>query len=95
MHNPFSHTINNAKHFDVISYNKARRRIEAGTHTGWKWWKFRKTILMADPLCNDCGRVGEHVHHLVPRHIAPERMYDVSNCVTLCKVCHDRRHGIA
>lgn len=73
--------------------NRSARLIENGTHCGWKWRKFRNQLLQRQPLCNRCTALGEEVHHIVPRHIAPERMYDVGNCEVLCKACHEKHHG--
>lgn len=63
-----------------------------GIHTGWKWAKFRRMWLSDHPLCARCNRLGECVHHIVPRHVAPERMYDASNVMTLCESCHVEVH---
>jgi 5-methylcytosine-specific restriction endonuclease McrA len=48
---------------------------------------------MRHPLCADCDRLAQCVHHVVPRHAAPERMYDESNLVSLCNACHEARHN--
>ena len=73
--------------------NRSERQRELGIHCGWKWSRFRNALLAQQPLCSRCGNLGEHVHHVVPRHAAPERMYDPSNCVTLCSACHYAEHG--
>lgn len=72
---------------------KARARRDRGIHCGWKWTRFRNTLLAQQPLCVRCGALGEELHHVVSRHVAPERMYDATNCVTLCKRCHYAEHG--
>jgi len=64
-----------------------------GIHTGWKWARFRALFLQDHPLCAQCGRLGEEVHHVVPRHVDPSRMYDRSNLLTLCRACHDEVHA--
>jgi 5-methylcytosine-specific restriction endonuclease McrA len=48
--------------------------------------------MRAHPLCADCQRLAQCVHHIVPRHVAPDRMYDTANVVSLCNECHDARH---
>jgi 5-methylcytosine-specific restriction endonuclease McrA len=73
--------------------NRSERLRELGINTGWKWRKFRNQLLAASPLCARCARLGEVVHHVVPRHVAPERMYDITNCQVLCNRCHDEVHG--
>jgi hypothetical protein len=32
------------------------------------------------------------LHHVVPRSQAPERIYDVTNIIPLCRRCHERAH---
>ena len=63
-----------------------------GSHTGWRWDRFRRRWLAAHPLCQDCGRLAECVHHIEPRCTAPERMYDPTNLASLCVGCHEERH---
>jgi 5-methylcytosine-specific restriction endonuclease McrA len=48
--------------------------------------------MRAHPLCADCQRLAQCVHHIVPRHVAPDLMYDTANVVSLCNECHDARH---
>lgn len=72
---------------------RARQQARDGTHCGWKWSKWRKGWLQRHPLCEDCGRLAQCVHHIVPRHVAPERMYDETNVASLCTHCHEVRHG--
>lgn len=44
--------------------------------------------------CQDCGTRGYlHAHHIEFWSQNIERRYDVTNGVTLCVPCHDRRHG--
>ena len=61
-------------------------------HLGWKWGRFRTHWLRAHPLCEDCGALGEHVHHIIPRSQAPNRTFDATNLATLCVECHDKKH---
>jgi 5-methylcytosine-specific restriction endonuclease McrA len=62
------------------------------THLGWRWSRMRARILMRSPLCHDCGALAQCVHHIVPRSVAPARVYDETNCMSLCNECHDARH---
>jgi len=48
---------------------------------------------MRHPLCGDCGRLAQCVHHIVPRHQAPAMMYDEANVMSLCNECHTMRHS--
>ena len=61
--------------------------------TDRRWQKFRKRILLRDGgLCryrySGCTTVAVQVDHLVPRQRAPERMFDESNCFSVCHHCH-------
>ena len=47
------------------------------------------------PWCVRCGKPGEEVHHVVPRAIAPERTFDVTNLATMCRACHHALHNDA
>jgi len=44
------------------------------------------------PSCNRCGRPGEEVHHIIPRCVRPDLMYDLDNLETLCRACHEEHH---
>lgn len=91
MPDAFKHTINSPRRFD-IARTRLLAQLKAGTHTGWKWRAFRNLYLSDHPLCAKCNRLGEHVHHIVPRAVAPERMFDRSNLMTLCAECHEEVH---
>ena len=60
---------------------------------GQKWSNLRNRWLRWNPTCNRCGRPGEEVHHLVPRALRPDLMYDLDNLETLCKSCHLLEHA--
>jgi len=62
---------------------------------GQAWTNLRKRWLMAQPSCQRCGKPGDHVHHIVPRCIAPLRTMDVTNLMTLCVDCHRIVHNDA
>jgi 5-methylcytosine-specific restriction endonuclease McrA len=59
---------------------------------GWKWYHLRRKYLQAHPWCERCGLVGDHVHHIIPRHIDKEKIYDWNNLMTLCQFCHMKEH---
>lgn len=64
-----------------------------GSNTGWEWSRVRRRWLMQHPQCAQCGLAAEHVHHIVPRHVAPERTLDYSNLMSLCARCHAEIHA--
>lgn len=50
-----------------------------------------------DYTCQSCGVRGGRLnaHHVWPFHRYPEKRYDVSNLMTLCRECHDAFHKAA
>lgn len=49
-------------------------------------------------VCQNCwykspNQKGMHAHHVLPFEHYPDRRFDPSNGVTLCKPCHDAAHG--
>jgi len=60
---------------------------------GQRWTNLRNKWLRWNPTCASCGLAGEEVHHVVPRSVAPERTFDLSNLETLCRACHIAKHG--
>ena len=73
---------------------KNKRRVDKGTHLGWKWWRLRKEWLRDNPYCQRCGLFGQEVHHIIPRHIDKTKIYDKRNLMTLCSICHMKEHGM-
>ena len=62
-------------------------------YLGNRWKAVRRRHLMGQPMCLRCGLFGEEVHHVKTRHEAPERRFDPSNLLTMCRACHAREHG--
>lgn len=57
------------------------------------WRKLRKSFITENPLCVACleeDRVtaAEHVDHIIPVTVAPNRRLDRTNLRSLCKTCH-------
>lgn len=47
-----------------------------------------------EPACRNCRAVGEvHLHHIVPRSLAPAGRADARNLIPLCSRCHDLHHA--
>ena len=62
--------------------------------------KVRDTVIQRDKgLCVRCGRVGHHVHEIIPRSrfgITKTRdCYQLKNMCVLCLACHERVHNPA
>lgn len=68
-----------------------------------QWRKFRQGILARDRyLCVNCATRGKlsvasDVHHVVRVKQDWSRRFDPSNCISLCKACHNRadRAGVS
>lgn len=66
-----------------------QRRLQSGTHLGWRWRDLRRSYLKQHPLCEKClVHVAEQVHHIEPRAKAPHRTLDSTNLQALCTICH-------
>lgn len=76
----------------ITPYNKGLR-----TSSNYKIW--REFVFQRDDwTCRDCGdrsRKGHIIrveaHHIKPFATFPELRFDVSNGLTLCKECHDKK----
>ena len=55
----------------------------------WKLWR-RQVFERDNYTCQDCGESGVYVepHHIVPRRIDKEKVFDITNGITLCRPCH-------
>jgi hypothetical protein len=65
-----------------------------------EYLEWRRAVLERDAYrCRDCGRQcrkrekGLAAHHILGYAGHPQRRYDVTNGVTLCRDCHMIRHG--
>lgn len=75
----------------------ARERTDTAEWRSRRARKLRAWLLAEYPFCADCLAHGKHtpavqVHHLVTQILAPDRVRDASNLVTLCADCHRHRH---
>ena len=68
-------------------------QVAQGSNCGSAWQRVRRRWLMQHPRCAQCGLPAEQVHHVVPRHVAPERTLDYSNLMSVCRRCHEAIHG--
>lgn len=83
----------------VIQANQKKIGRFCGTKSarytnGSSMWQ--KNIFERDGYkCQDCGLYEPEIveaHHVVPKKIAPELEFDLTNGITLCPNCHKRRH---
>jgi 5-methylcytosine-specific restriction endonuclease McrA len=70
-----------------------RFEVVRETHLNGTYNAFRRKWLRMHPHCARCGLAGEEVHHIAPRAIAPHRIYDPTNLMTLCRACHRAEHA--
>ena len=62
------------------------------------WKRTRLYVLTRDRgVCKECGKVGNHVHHIKPLTIYNVDNYDVAlnpdNLELLCTSCHTAKHS--
>jgi len=59
-----------------------------------QWEEFERKYWERHPdekYCHACGeRRHVELHHIIPRHIAPDKIFDESNLIPLCRACHFR-----
>ena len=73
---------------------EALRRLRGSRR--YRTWRAR--ILRHEPLCRLCAEAGftvaaEHIDHIEPAHLVPERFWDRTNIQPLCRECHERKHA--
>ena len=58
------------------------------------WSRLREQVLEKGGYkCSKChGRRRLEVHHIIPRHIEPDKKYDIMNLTILCNFCHKKLH---
>lgn len=57
-----------------------------------KWKKCRKSVLLRDGFtCQVCFEAGLDVHHIKKVNEHPELAYELTNLITVCKKCHDKK----
>ena len=79
----------------VKSYSRHRRKhSEHYERIKGEWEEFVRKYWEKHPnekYCHACGeRRRVELHHIIPRHIAPDRIFDESNLIPLCRCCHFR-----
>jgi len=78
----------------IVRKIRSALAFRKGRSYGYGWRKLRKEHIKKYPYCAICGYhdFGNDVHHIEPRHLAPERLLDEDNLITLCRKydCHLR-----
>lgn len=89
------------KHYELIAKREYDRRRPSAHIRGYnyKWQKYRKSFLKANPLCAECITKGQVTAATVVDHITPHRgdqvlFWDTANHQPLCKRCHDQKTAL-
>ena len=75
-------------------HQRERDRRESPAKRGYdrQWQKVRELVMRRDAgICGDCGQRANEVHHIIPIEEGGERL-SMDNCISLCKMCHAKRH---
>ena len=59
----------------------------------YKEWKARVNV-RDNFICQECGREGNHAHHIKSWLDYKELRYDIDNGETLCLICHNKKHRV-
>lgn len=73
----------------VRNKGKTKQTYRLMKSEGWSKW--RKSVFERDNYtCQECGYKGDKLepHHIKPKSIYPDLVFEVSNGLTLCKSCH-------
>ena len=89
----------NKKQITTSNVNKERTKQRQSFYNKSEWRKIRKAKLMAQPLCELCGAVAEHIHHIISFVNEDDAMKQMElllnweNLQSLCQECHNRLHN--
>lgn len=79
--------------------NKPKDTRKKQISTDSRWRKIRQAVRERDLCCQLCLHEGvyspgQEVHHIIPREVAKEDkdVFDINNCIYLCKDCHHKVH---
>lgn len=78
------------------NYKGGPDRLNMALRTSYKSKEWARLVKERDNhTCCDCGvkNVLLHAHHLMPWKTHEDLRFDVSNGVTVCIPCHEKRHG--
>jgi predicted restriction endonuclease len=68
--------------------------VDKGIWFTWEYKQWRKKVFQKDKFtCQNCGdKIGGNLeaHHIKPRFLFPELIFDINNGQTLCKDCHKK-----
>ena len=85
---------------DHICPNKPKDTRKKQINVDSRWRKIRDQVRERDLCCKLCWSQsiyskGEEVHHIIPREVCDEdQVFDVHNCIYLCRDCHCEVHRV-
>ena len=80
----------------MTKYKKVheRKHKEVYENIKDKWEEFERNYWKKHPnerYCHICGETHNiELHHIIPRHIDPSKIFDEDNLIPLCRACHLR-----
>lgn len=81
----------------IIKNNKAKNKQVEKTIKSGRWKALRSEIIRRDKCCIYCfmnekvyNLKNLQVHHIEKRVDNPDRIYDPTNLITLCRNCHEK-----
>ena len=83
-----------SKAYDQSKRDQAMREFYIST----AWRTLRRLKLNKSPVCEEClkcKRISKAViaDHILPAREYPSRRLDIENLQSLCRACHNRKHG--
>lgn len=83
---------------DHICHNKPKDMRKKQINVDSRWRKIRDQVRERDLCCKLCWSQGiyskgEEVHHIIAREVCDDdQVFDVHNCIYLCRDCHHEVH---
>lgn len=80
---------------DLSDWDRFKSDERERLRNSQEWTDWRKSVFKRDNYtCQDCGDKGceLHPHHIKPKSLYKDIMFDVENGVTLCSDCHAEKH---
>jgi 5-methylcytosine-specific restriction endonuclease McrA len=76
--------------WETIKRHYLNLTAKDGASLNCSWQKCKREFFKTVPKrCVMCGYKKEiQLHHVIPRHICPERAVDHTNLIALCRDCH-------
>ena len=90
----------NKKQITTVDITKESKKvIRQNYYNNQAWRRLRKAKLMAQPLCEICGAVAQHVHHVKSFLSEDDELKQMElllswdNLMSVCHECHNKLHN--